>query len=122
MTEATQEKLTPEDMLENLRIMAEEIFLLAVTINARKLAVVNIKYAGHIDVLDADVFEAGANFTNKDQFPDRLASLWMPCYLMDGLKDTSFARDMYQEEIQKGRAFSEYLDQILETNRPLVAR
>jgi len=109
-------------MLENLHIMAEEIMLLAVAVNRSKLATVNASYSGHIDVFSADVYEAGASFKGGEPSPECLCSLWMPCYLMDGLEDTSFARDEYQKDIQKGLAFSQYLDEILETGRPLVAR
>jgi len=122
MTEATQEQLTPEDMLENLHIMAEEILLLAVAVNRSRLATVNASYSGHIDVLSAEVYEAGATFKSGTPTPECLASLWMSCDLMGDMKDTRFARDYYEESVRKCRAFSQQLDSILEVNRPLVAR
>lgn len=121
MTQATQATLTEEEMIDNLYIMAEELQLQAMAINRRGLAQVHSNLFGHTKDLDFRLYASDAKFVEDKPAPEVLSKLDLKLRMYDFQDDEEKAED-YRSRIEAAQAFSQQLDGILETNRPLVAR
>ena len=120
MTEATQAALTEEEMIDNLYIMAEELQLQAMAVNRRGLAQVHANLHGHTKSIDFRLYASDAEWKGKP-YPEELSKLDLRLDLNKNLWLEANA-ELYQEEMDSALAFSQQLDQILDHNRPLVAR
>ena len=120
MTQATQATLTEEEMIDNLYIMAEELQLQAMAVNRRRLAQVHAGLHGHTHHIDFRLYPSDVEWIGEP-YPEELSKLDLRLDLNDGLWLEANA-ELYQEAMDKALAFSQQLDQILDHNRPLVAR
>ena len=120
MTEATQEQLTEQDMIDNLYIMAEELQLQAMAVNRRGLAQVHSGLHGHTNSIDFRLYASDAEWRGEP-YPEELSKLDLRLDLHPDLWLEANA-ELYQEAMDSALAFSQQLDQILDHNRPLVAR
>lgn len=120
MTEATQATLTEEEMIDNLYIMAEELQLQAMAVNRRGLAQVHANLDGNVNTIDFRLYASGVKWRGEP-YPEELSKLNLNLSLNPHLWLEAKA-ELYQEEMDSALAFSQQLDQILDHNRPLVAR
>ena len=110
--------LTEEQMVENLHLAVEEVFLQAMILNRRAIAQVHFNLSGHIDTAEFRVMPFGTKFREGLEVPDPLAELRLQLDFYDWM-DLADMDEEYRNRLAELETFVRYLDHLIAMNKQI---
>lgn len=110
--------LTEEEMIENLSLAAEEVLLLCMVLNRRRIAQAHVNIHGHTQSTDIRIMPANTEWRDGIERPDKLAEIDIRLTFYGWLNKNEM-NDEYLARMASLEQFTRYLDHLIALNKPI---
>lgn len=112
--------LTKEQMIDNLYLVMEEIFLQGMVINRRGLVQFHAHVSAHCENFDVRVMPANTRYEKEFELPEQLAAIRIDLDFYDW-STVERCREEYQVRMVEIETFIRYLDWLIARNTRIEA-
>lgn len=113
-------QMTIEEMTENLNLAAEEVILQCMILNHRGIVQAHFSANPHVHTIDVRVMPANTKWKTGLDLPDKLGYLNVYTGFSEEDFDDRFSRTRYLESMAKIQDFIQYLDDLIEAEKPII--